>query len=113
MATDLTRNPWILDASDIGALPRTIVGTLARRVWGGQPQTVSQWCQIGEATWHATDSAAGDLVILTDINNHECIRLGPSTGADFEDQVKYVDTEKFEGLIVTSLPHGIVHLHWR
>jgi hypothetical protein len=113
MATDLTKNPWILDASDIGPLPLTLIGPLNRRVWDGQPQTVSQMFQIAQATWHAPTAAADDMVIFTDINGHEVFRLGPASGADAEDIRKGMDTIVYDGLVLTSLPSGIVHLERR
>lgn len=113
MATDLTRNPWVLDSADIGALPRTLIGTQARRAWDGQPLTVSQRIAIGQVTWHSIAAAQDDTVIFTDINGHEVMRLGPATGADFEDQRKRVDTISDEGLVLTSLPSGIVHVEIR
>lgn len=114
MPTSLVGNPWILDATDIGTLPRTIIGPLPRRLLQENgPQQVSQWVAMGQVTWHSIPAVAGDTVIMTDINGHEVIRLGPANGANYEDQIKYPDTEKFEGLIVTSLPSGIVHLDFR
>lgn len=114
MPTSLIGNPWIIDAADVGTLPRTLIGPLPRRcLQEGAPQTVSQWVNLGQATWHSLTSAAGDEVILTDINGRIVVILGPATGADFEDQLKLIDTEKFEGLVVTALPNGIVRLDIR
>lgn len=114
MPTSLIGNPWILDATDIGALPRTIIGPLPRRLLQeNAPQQVSQWVALGQATWHSLTSAAGEEVILTDINGRIVVILGPSTGASFVDQLKLVDTEKFEGLVVQQLLTGIVRLDWR
>jgi hypothetical protein len=110
MATSLVGPVWKLDSSDIGALPRTILGAQKRSAWdqGGPTATVTQQMNIGQVTWHATDSAQDDLVIMTDLAGNEMIRLGPATGADFEDMRKSTETIKANGLIVTSLPHGVV-----
>lgn len=114
MPTSFVGQVWTLDSADIGALPRTILGPLPRRLLQeNAPQTVSQWIAIGQLTWHSPTAAAGDEVILTDINGRNPIILGPATAADFEDQLKETDTLKYEGLIVTSLPSGIVRIEIR
>jgi len=113
MPTDLTKVPFILDAADVGGLPRTIFGRLARWSSEGYPQTVAQWVTLGQVTWYSPAATAGDMVIFTDLNGHEVVRLGPASGAQFEDQIKLTDTMHFEGLILTALPSGIVRLEYR
>ena len=113
MATSFSGPDWTLDATDIGALPRTILGAQNRFGNCGMPETVTQAIAIGEITWHATNSVADDAVVMTDLAGNEVVRLGPATGGDFEDQIKYPDTFLVVGLIVTSLPHGIVHVYFR
>jgi hypothetical protein len=113
MATNLSGRVWTLDAADVGALPRTLIGAQNRRVIDGQPQTVTQGVAVGQVSWSATDSVADDVVVFTDLAGNEVIRLAPAPGADFGDQKKGVDTVFYQGLVLTSLPHGIVTLEIR
>ena len=76
-------------------------------------QKMVQRMAIGQVIWNSATASAGDTVIFTDLSGHEIYRSAPATGADFSDQTKFVDTMAVDGIIVTSLPSGIVHIQIR
>lgn len=101
--SDITSWPVVFDASDVGgvlipALPFT---------W------TTQRIALGTLLWTAADAAAGDQVILKDVDGDIIWLSQPATGADFADDYKFVDSVSINGLVVAQLPHGVLEFYYR
>ncbi len=100
--TDLTSWPVIFDAADVGGLIPAIPFTWTK-----------QRIALGTVLWTSTGAAAGDVVILQDIDGDEIWRSQAATGAHFADDYKFVDTVSINGLVIAQLPTGILEFYYR
>ena len=93
--------PYVFDASDVG-------GTIPAIPFTWTKQRIA----LGTIYWNSVAAAQGDTLIIQDVNGKEIWR-STATGADWEDDFKWPDTNYSNGFVIAQFPNGILTLQPR